>query len=212
MIRTGDITPIHHLPSFWDDSSDAKLHRETQKTLPKRKPSRELLNSVGSPPSSPEVDKSFKESTLSYIQSPIGQKALEAGPPSPLPKEPLASPDSRYSAATAASSILQTPWPIPPGSIPSVSPTSSTYTAQGHLSPTPSTSSFGKRPQSPFQGSVVPVNPAPALAAPKSILKHVKRVSSTGTLRRKDTESREGTYGLRPEDVIYMTVVSEITP
>lgn len=206
MLGTGDIPPIHHLPSFWDDSSDAKLRRNSQKALPKRKRSRELLStsqSSGSPPNSPsagdhEADKSFKESTMSYVQSPIGQKAAAAGQIPPSPR----SPDSKYSssAATATSSILR----IPPGQISLASPINS---AQSHgrpdVPPTPSTATTititgpsGRRP---------PESPL------KPILKHVKRASSNGSTM-KDTGSHEGAYGLRQEDVIYMTVVSKIAP
>ena len=211
MMRTGDITQIHHLPSFWDDSSDAKLRRYSQKTLPKRKPSRELLNTTQSscsPPSSPsaadhEADKSFRES-MSYVQSPIGQKAAATAAeqlPPPSSKFP-ASPDSIYSSSgtTATSSIFQ---------IPSHgrSPISSNY----------STQSLGRPhvPLSPAAAAATATSPSgrrsPGRTPPNPILKHVKRPSSTGTLKR-DTESQEGAYGLRQEDVIYMTIVSKIAP
>lgn len=226
MVSTSDVTSIHHLPSFWDDSSDAKLQRQFQRSPPKRKTSPKPKHDEYTPPSSPEADASFKTSTLSYLESP--RRALElpdtlakdiprAGPNS---NAPVDSGDPRDAVNTEnRSSILNASWPRPPTNTPTgPSPTSSTYSTH---SPVPSSSpsvrvSFGRSPssptaaylsESPFQGSGVPATPPPT-PPPKSILKPVRRPSNSGSIRR-PMGAREGNYGLRPEDVIYMSVVHE---
>jgi len=228
------ISPVHHLPSFWDDASDAKLHRQVQRSPPKRRS--DLKLNEYTPPSSPEADNSFKEATLTYVGSPAGRRALELRPPSPPQKDKLSPPDSvspRDSGASyevavksdGASSIINAPWPHPPITVPSdISATSSTYSTSGHLAlPSPAAqrspwNSFHEpndsahRQDAPFRGSdiLAATTPPPTPTPTKSILKQVKRRTSGGSIRR-HLDSREGNYGLRPEDVIYMTVVKEIS-
>jgi hypothetical protein len=228
------ISPVHHLPSFWDDASDAKLHRQVQRSPPKRKS--DLKLNEYTPPSSPEVDDSFKEATLTYVGSPAGRRALDLRPPSPpqkdklSPSESVSPRDSGMShevavKADGASSIINASWPRPPVTVPSdVSVTLSTYSTSDHLAlPSPAAkrspeNSFHEandsahRQDAPFRGSDIPTSttPPPTPTPAKSILKQVKKRTSGGSIRR-NLDSREGNYGLRPEDVIYMTVVKEIS-
>jgi hypothetical protein len=219
------ISPIHHLPSFWDDASDAKLHRQVQRSPPKRKSVLKL--SEYSPPSSPEADRSFKEATLTYVGSPTGRRALDIEAPTP-PPDSITQRDSGMSRevtiqVNGVSSIINESWPHPPAAIPSSpSATSSTYSTNGHgLSPSPiPQKSIGSSLYEdvdpallrdvPFRGSDVPATPPGSPTPGRSILKQVKRRTSGGSIRRY-MDTREGNYGLRPEDVIYMTVVKEIT-
>jgi len=231
IISMSTISPVHHLPSFWDDASDSKLHRQTQRSPPKRKEDLKLKPDECTPPSSPEVDDSFKEATLTYVSSPTGRRALDTEAPSP-PQIEIASPSDTPRASDAsdevvadvnrASPLLNASWPQAPKAV--ASSTSSTFsTPNGHsrsLSPT-THMSFGSslyedtdpahlQDSAPFRGSGVPTTPPSSPAPGRSILKHVKKRTSSGSIRR-NMDNREGNYGLRPEDVIYMTVVKEIS-
>lgn len=212
VVSTSDVTPVHHLPSFWDDTSDAKLQRQSQRSPPKRKTSPKPKTDEYSPPSSPEADASFKESTLTHVESPSGRRALEL-PDAHSPPDPGNSSDVSTSAEKT-SSILDSLWPRPPTTIPEgSSPTLSAYSSDNHARSSMARVSF-PGPQHtttpayicdfPFEGSGVPTTPPPTPPS-KSVMKHTR---SSGSIRRA-IGSREGNYGLRPEDVIYMTVVHE---
>lgn len=229
-------SPVHDLQSFWDDTSDGKLRRKSQRSPPKRKlPTNRDASQFqpqfqeNTPPNSPDSedggDESFKESTLTYITSPTGRRALEMAPLTPPPK--ASSPVRERSwDVSGANSILHASWPRPPSSIPSSpgpSPTSSTYSNNGHghrgppspipsLTPSSSSKRMDFNHSRPFQDSGIPtpITPSPPRVPPKSVLKHVIKRTSGGSMRSMDS-SREGNYGLRPEDVIYMTVVKEIS-
>ena len=228
IISMSTLSPVHLLPSFWDDASDAKLHRQIQRSPPKRK-SVLKLNEY-SPPSSPEADRSFKEDTLTYVGSPAGRRALDIEAPTPPPDmdipprpEVPALRDSGISqevtTSVNGSSIIDASWPRPPSANPS-SP-SSTLSTYSMLSPNSNVHrSFGSTFHEdidpihlrdvPFRGSDVPASPPSTPTPGRSILKQVKKRTSGGSIRR-TADTREGNYGLRPEDVIYMTVVKEIS-
>jgi hypothetical protein len=224
------ISPVH-LPSFWDDASDAKLHRQSQRSPPKRK---DVKPEDYSPPNSPDVDNSFKQATLMYVGSPAGRRALDVETTdlprivTVLPPDSDAPRDSDVTREIAvdvnrASPLLSTTWPLPPtANPPNPSPTNAINSHMPSLSQTSQKSFSGYLDEDiqpiymrdvPFRGSDVPTTP-PATPTPptpgKSILKPVKKRTSSGSIRR-IADCREGNYGLRPEDVIYMTVVKEIS-
>jgi hypothetical protein len=225
IISLSTMSAVHHLPSFWDDASDAKLQHQSQRSPPKRKEMK--LKPEDSPPSSPEVDESFKAATLIYVESPAGRKALDMEVPpqidAPSPPDSAALQDPGISRAVAvevnpASPLLSSSWPRPPSSS-SPSPTSSISTV-GHTSSASSSSPMTRKssggirenPDSvhdlrhiPFRGSGIPATPP---GSPTSIARHARGRTSNGSIRR-NMDGREGNYGLRPEDVIYMTVVTE---
>ena len=226
IISLSTMSAVHHLPSFWDDASDAKLQRQSQRSPPKRKEMK--LKPEDSPPSSPEVDESFKAATLIYVESPAGRKALDMEVPPqidiPSPPDSAALQDPGISRAVAvevnpASPLLSSSWPRPPSSS-SPSPTSSTISTVGHASSASSSSPMTQKssggirenPDSvhdlchiPFRGSGIPATPP---GSPTSIARYARGRTSNGSIRR-NMDGREGNYGLRPEDVIYMTVVTE---
>ncbi|KAF7795119.1 hypothetical protein EIP86_006266 [Pleurotus ostreatoroseus] len=151
-----------HLKSGWDESFGAGRTAKIQCKRPA------LRCEIPTSPSTStdtdgDSDASFKASTLNYLGSPTGQKAstlsslpsldstLTLAPRSTPPVPALSSlniPDGAIGAsASSAHSILSSPWPEPPSTIP-VTPTKST--SQTALSPR----SPAHHPRSPSEVSL----------------------------------------------------------
>lgn len=241
IIKTADLTPVHLLPSFWEDDNKSPSKWKSFRSSAKGKS--DLLKSrldVDTPPSSPD-DESFKASTLNYLSSPIAQRALvspgvssPATPPSagqsprrkPLGLEAATQESIQVEGGGLGSSVVGEKWPSPPSIVPPITKPSTSSTAK-QTSPirrSPIQVSFGNtlpiiaRTRSPepaylrdvpFQGSRIPT-PTPPATQPKSILR-----APRGTRSRWPSGSGgrnpEGNYGLRPDDVIYMTIEQEIS-
>ncbi|KZP27855.1 STE3-domain-containing protein [Athelia psychrophila] len=179
-----------------------------------------------SPPNSPDTDagdEEFKQTILGFYKAPTTPT-----PPS-LRRSSTSATNTKSAASTAPStaSNIDEKWPTPPTSIPSnlkdriyFTPKSQPTSISGSRGRSPACISFSDIPtivhpaepepaflgaEAPFQGSRVP-SPTPPDLPPKSILK-----SARTRARRHGHGASEGNYGLRPEDVIYMTVVQEIT-
>ncbi|PSR86952.1 hypothetical protein PHLCEN_2v5300 [Hermanssonia centrifuga] len=104
--------PVHLLTSGWDESLRPS---QAAKLRPKPPALTCDIPVTSSTTSTPDSDASFKESTLTYLQSPTGREALELAS---LPSLAQISPPLPATTPPDHTDILSSPWPRPPSTVP----------------------------------------------------------------------------------------------
>ncbi|KAF7984584.1 hypothetical protein HWV62_13813 [Athelia sp. TMB] len=167
-------------------------------------------------------EQEYRDTILGFVQAPTPVFSRTPTARSAVPSSPAL---SRAASATSKSPVLE--WPQPPTAIPTASRVS--FTPRSPATPSsPHSQTFFSSPvprspasdvpepaflpvEAPFDHARVPSPiPPPPAPAPKSILKK-SRSERRNRRHAREASGGEGNYGLRPEDVIYMTVVQEIT-